>query len=101
MNREEFLRACEAYLGSQSPGEHLPDRGGRWGRWHRQPGFGRFENHGVVRWLSSNCIHFALNSPRFTGVFDTPGAALEWLESNVGVHRKVPVSGSGEYPSDP
>lgn len=75
MTKDEFLRACESHLGPQSPGETLGHN-----RWRRGAGGGRFENRGIVRWYSENCIQIALTThPSFTGIFDSPESALEWL----------------------
>lgn len=50
-------------------------------RWsHREPGNGRFSNHGLIRVFSNNIIHVSLNDPSLNGTFDSFEKVLEMIQ---------------------
>lgn len=94
MTQEEFYQRCAEIFGVDIPFNkvvlrplidwetgtlhHRYTAGGRWSG--RNPGNGRIEGYGVVRWFNSAQIHVALNNPAFQRIYDSPEAALEGLE---------------------
>jgi hypothetical protein len=53
-------------------------------RWNnRDPGNGRFLNHGMVRRFSATLIHVYLHAPRLIGVYNTDCSALNAIKTAV------------------
>ena len=77
MEKIEFYAACDRLLGQTHPEPKTYSRRGRWGP--REPGSGRYEGYGLIRWISPNVIHLALRHPRMIQKFSTPEEVLKLL----------------------
>ena len=56
-------------------------------RWnHRNPGNGRYPQHGMVRRYSATMIHVALHTPKLTAVFRTEDQALAAISTCMQTH---------------
>lgn len=78
MDKTEFYAECDRLFGQQhAPPRTTPWRGrtGRWGP--REPGAGRFEGYGIVRWFNFNTVQIALRYPVSMHMISTPEHALE------------------------
>lgn len=61
MDKTEFYARCDQLLGqSHAPPREIKYRG-RWGP--REPGSGRYEGHGLIRWFSEGLVHVSLTNP--------------------------------------
>jgi len=77
MEKEVFYAACDSLLGqTHEPPRKLRKRG-RWGP--REPGSGRYEGFGLIRYFSSNIVHLSLNQPLPVTMLTTPQGALDFL----------------------
>lgn len=76
MEKKEFYIECDRIFGQSHPApkERRPMRTGRWGP--REPGPGRFEGYGIVRWFSPTTVHVALRNPVNLHAVLTPEQAL-------------------------
>jgi hypothetical protein len=53
-------------------------------RWNnRNPGNGRFTNHGLVRYYNSTNIHVMLANPKLSGLFNSTDSALEAIKNAI------------------
>lgn len=77
MDKTEFYAACDKLLGQDHPPPRPPGYRGRWGP--REPGSGRFEGYGLIRWMSPQVIHIALRHPALLQTHATPERALELI----------------------
>ena len=80
MDKIEFYSECDKFFGQSHPPprEFRPRRTGRWGP--REPGAGRFEGYGIVRWFNPSTVHVSLRYPIPLHMMTTPGAALAAIE---------------------
>lgn len=78
MDKREFYAECDRLFGQEhAPPRTIPWRGrtGRWGP--REPGPGRFEGYGIVRWFNARTVHMSLRHPVGMHMITTPEKALE------------------------
>jgi hypothetical protein len=77
IDKIEFYAECDRLFGqTHAPPRTTPWRGrtGRWGP--RDPGAGRFEGYGIVRWFNSRTVHVSLRHPVGMHMITTPEEAL-------------------------
>lgn len=61
MDKREFYAECDSLLGqTHEPPRELRYRG-RWGP--REPGSGRYEGYGLIRWFAEDMVHVSLINP--------------------------------------
>jgi hypothetical protein len=61
MDKIEFYARCDRLLGqTHAPPPEIKYRG-RWGP--REPGSGRYEKYGLIRWFSEHLVHVSLTDP--------------------------------------
>ena len=77
MDKTEFYAECDRLLGQHHPPPKTYGYRGRWGP--REPGSGRFEGYGLIRWMSQRVVHIALRHPVHLQTHATPERALEIL----------------------
>lgn len=101
MNVEEFYKKCEEILGTKTNYKKqnlyvkvdrntgktykVPTKATRWGG--REPGNGRFLDHGLIRVFGKK-IHVSLNNPPLNDIFDSFESALKALRKAVGAVKK-------------
>ena len=76
---QQFYLTVAQILGCDTdyaPWPHLTRN--RWN--HRNPGNGRYVNHGMVRRYSPTMIHVALHTPRINSVFGSESQALAAIQ---------------------
>lgn len=84
MDKETFYLECIRILGT---GEYLNinhhnRRSNRWGP--RQPGNGRFDNFGIIRYFSSSLIHISCPAPLLINqTFTSPESAITFIKAVV------------------
>ncbi len=80
MDKIKFYAECDRLFGQEHPApkEIKYRRTGRWGP--REPGSGRFEGYGIVRWFNSNTVHVSLRHPVGMHMITTPENALLVIE---------------------
>jgi hypothetical protein len=94
MKQEEFYKRCAEIFGVDIPYNeiilapmidwdtgtlhHRYTAASRWSG--RNPGNGRIEGYGIVRWFSSEQIHVALKNPRHHQIYKSAEDALTGLE---------------------
>lgn len=81
MTKEQFYNECGVILSSHPYIEpyHGSNRVNRWT--NRNPGNGRYEGIGVVRYFSKRLIHIILDKSSKTYIVKTPEEAFEILRS--------------------
>lgn len=86
MNKIEFYAECDRLFGQEHPAprEIRPRRTGRWGP--REPGSGRFEGYGLVRWFNDLTVHVSLRHPISLQMVTTPENALAVISSVIKDH---------------
>lgn len=78
MDKREFYAKCDSLLGqTHAPPTELRYRG-RWGP--REPGSGRYEGYGLIRWFSEELIHVSLTAPTKVSTTMTAEQVLRLLE---------------------
>lgn len=86
MDKREFYERCDALLGQEhAPPTTLRYRG-RWGP--REPGSGRYEGYGLIRWFGPRLVHVSLTAPIKMRTVMTANETIMLLES-LAVDRRV------------
>jgi hypothetical protein len=86
------LLECKGHVYSKFP----YSKRNRWN--HRQPGNGRYPNHGIVRRFGPRAIHVQLNEPRIHGRFSSARAALDAIETAMKpLHDQLILSAGAQH----
>lgn len=81
MDKTEFYAACDRLLGQEHPPPKVHRYRGRWGP--RDPGSGRYESYGLIRYFGPKHVHIALYAPKKISAVMTPKDALRLIRSMV------------------
>jgi len=75
MNKTDFYMTCDVLLGqTHEPPKYYRKRG-RWGP--REPGSGRYNGFGLIRYFSSNLVHLSIKYPKVISKTVTAEEALQ------------------------
>lgn len=78
MEKAEFYAECDRILGQVHEPPKVHKYRGRWGP--REPGPGRYEGYGLIRWFSPALVHMALKHPRSISKTVSTDEAIRILE---------------------
>ena len=98
MEKKEFYEKCAKLIGTDDLYVEVPKpakrfnretgemyqpmtQATRWGG--REPGNGRFPNHGLIRVFSDTIIHVSLKNPKLYGIFNSFEDVLKALEQAI------------------
>ena len=81
MDKIKFYAECDRILGQEHPPPKVRRYKGRWGP--REPGPGRYEGYGLIRYFGPKHAHISLYAPRNVTLVTTPENALRMISEMV------------------